>query len=170
MGVIKEWEIKSGKVTRQWEAKFMWGFDQKFRADMGGARDMRFSPDGKYLAVAGLTEVTNAFGGVHKPIVLLMDWESGEFKKKLKIDSRGMAWGIRFHPEGFLVGAGATDATTNRSKGVLWFWNLDDDKPFHTFKLTGGGRALDLTPDGRQAAVAQTDRKLQIVQFTAKTA
>jgi WD40 repeat protein len=170
MGVIKEWEIKSGKVTRQWEAKFMWGFDQKFRADMGGARDMRFSPDGKYLAVAGLTEVTNAFGGVHKPMVLLMDWESGEFKKKLKIDSRGMAWGIRFHPEGFLVGAGAIDATTNRSKGVLWFWNLDDDKPFHTFKLTGGGRALDLTPDGRQAAVAQTDRKLQIVQFTAKTA
>ena len=64
----------------------------------------------------------------------------------------------------------AVDATTNRSKGVLWFWNLDDDKPFHTFKLTGGGRALDLTPDGRQAAVAQTDRKLQIVQFTAKTA
>ena len=74
MGVIKEWNIGSGKVTRQWEAKFMWGFDQKFRADMGGARDMRFSPDGKYLAVAGLTEVTNAFAGTHKPMVLLMDW------------------------------------------------------------------------------------------------
>ena len=163
MGVIKEWDIASGKSTRQWEAKFMWGFDQKFRADMGGARDMRFSPDGKYLAVAGLTEVTNAFAGTHKPMVLLMDWEKGEFKKKLKINSGGMAWGIRFHPEGFLVGSGSPS-------GSLWFWKLDGDKPFHTFKLSGGGRAVDLSPDGRQAAVAQTDRKLQIVQFTAKSA
>ena len=163
MGVIKEWEIDSGKVTRQWDAKFMWGFDQKFRADMGGARDMRFSPDGKYLAVAGLTEVTNAFAGVHKPMVLLMDWESGEFTKKLKLGARGMAWGVRFHPDGFLVATGAPS-------GSLWFWKLDADKPFHTFKLTGGGRALDLSPDGRQAAIAQTDRKLQIVQFTGKTA
>ena len=163
MGVIKEWDIASGKSTRQWEAKFMWGFDQKFRADMGGARDMRFSPDGKYLAVAGLTEVTNAFAGTHKPMVLLMDWEKGEFKKKLKINSGGMAWGIRFHPEGFLVGSGSPS-------GSLWFWKLDGDKPFHTFKLSGGGRAVDLSPDGRQAAVAQTDGKLQIVQFTAKSA
>ena len=163
MGVIKEWDIASGKVTRQWEAKFMGGFDKKFRADMGGARDMRFSPDGKHLAVAGLTEVTNAFAGTHKPMVLVMDWETGEFKQKLKIDSRGMAWGIRFHPDGFLVGSGAPS-------GFLWFWKLDEEKPFHTFKLTGGGRALDLTPDGRQAAVAQTDRKLQVVQFTAQSA
>jgi len=163
MGVIKEWEVSSGKVTRQWEAKFMWGFDKKFRADMGGARDMRFSPDGKYLAVAGLTEVTNAFAGTHKPMVLLMDWEKGEFRKKLRIDSRGMAWGIRFHPDGFLVGSGAP-------AGSLWFWKPDDEKPFHTFKLTGGGRAIDLSPDGRQAAVAQIDRKLQIVQFTSKPA
>ena len=163
MGVIKEWELSSGKVTRQWEAKFMWGFDKKFRADMGGARDMRFSPDGKYLAVAGLTEVTNAFAGTHKPMVLLMDWEKGEFRKKLRIDSRGMAWGIRFHPDGFLVGSGAPS-------GALWFWKPDEEKPFHTFKLTGGGRAIDLSPDGRQAAVAQIDRKLQIVQFTSKPA
>lgn len=161
MGVLKEWDLASGKTTRQWEAKFMWGFDQKFRADMGGARDLRFSPDGKHLAVAGLTEVTNAFAGTHKPLVLLVDWETGKFQKKFRIDGRGAAWGIRFHPAGFLVGSGAPS-------GALWFWKDDKEKPFHTTGLSGGGRAIDLTPDGRQAAVAQIDRKLVIVQFTAK--
>ena len=162
MGSLREWDLSTGKTTRQWEAKFMWGFDKKFRADMGGARDLQFSPDGKYLAVAGLTEVTNAFAGTHKPLVLLVEWKTGQFLRKFRGDTRGAAWGIRFHPDGFLVGSGAPS-------GALWFWKPDSDKAFHKLPLSGGGRAIDLTPDGRQAAVAQIDRKLVIVQFTAKT-
>jgi WD40 repeat protein len=37
MGVIKDCDIETGKEIRSLEAKFMWGFDEKFRADMGGA-------------------------------------------------------------------------------------------------------------------------------------
>jgi WD40 repeat protein len=168
MGVIKEWDIASGKELRSMEAKFMWGFDQKFRADMGGARDMRFSPDGKTLAVAGLTDVTNAFAGVHKPMILLVDWDAGKHRRKLKADSyKGMAWGVRFHPEGFLVAVGAPQGGAS---GVLWFWKPDEDKPFHTVKLSHCGRAVDLTPDATKLAVAQFDGLLKVYQMTEKAA
>ena len=168
MGVIKEWEISTGKELRTLDAKIMWGFDQKFRADMGGARDMRISPDGNILAVAGLTEVKNAFAGVHKPMVLLIDWKTGKQFKQLKDDSySGLAWGVRFHPQGFIVGAGAPQGGKS---GIIWFWKPDKDNPkaFHTVKLSHCGRAIDLTPDAQRLAVAQFDGILRVFQMTAK--
>ena len=150
MGVIKEWEIATGKELRTLEAKFMWGFDQKFRADMGGARDMRFSDDGNTLAVAGLTEVTNAFAGVHKPMILLVDWEAGKHAKKLKQDSyKGMAWGVRFHPDGFLIGVGAPQGGAN---GVVWFWKPDEENRFtrSNFRTAGERSIVRRTIDASQ--------------------
>ncbi|MBT4863614.1 MAG: WD40 repeat domain-containing protein [Planctomycetaceae bacterium] len=168
MGVLKEWDMETGKELRSMEAKFMWGFDLKFRADMGGARDLRFSPDGKTLAVAGLTEVTNAFAGVHKPMILLVDWDAGKHRQKLKVDSyKGMAWGVRFHPEGFLVAVGAPQGGAS---GALWFWKPGEEKPFHTVKLSHCGRAVDLTPDATKLTIAQFDGKLTVYQMTEKTA
>ena len=164
MGVIKEWEIGSGKELRSMEAKFMWGFDQKFRADMGGARDMQFSSDGKTLAVAGLSDVKNAFAGVHKPMILLVDWSQQKHLRKLTVDSfSGLAWGVRFHPQGFIVGVGAPQGG---NKGMLWFWKPGEEKPFHSVKLSHCGRAVDLTPDARRVAVAQFDGYLRVYQLT----
>jgi WD40 repeat protein len=164
MGVIKEWEIASGQELRSFEAKFMWGFDEKFRADMGGARDMAFSPDGKTLAVAGLTEVTNAFAGVHKPMILLVDWDKAEHRHKFKDDAfKGMAWGVRFHPEGFVIGVGAPQSGKT---GMLWFWKPGEEKSFHSVKLSHCARGLDLTPDARQLAIAQFDGLLKVYQMT----
>ena len=166
MGVIREWDIETGKTLRTMEAKFMWGFDQKFRADMGGARDMCFSDDGKTLAVAGLTEVTNAFAGVHKPMILLVDWDKGEHQQKFKVDSyKGMAWGVRFHADGFLLAVGAPQGG---SKGAVWAWKPGEEKAFHTVTLSHCGRGLDLTPDHRRFAVAQFDGQLRVYQMTEK--
>jgi len=165
MGVIKDWDIESGKEVRSLEAKFMWGFDQKFRADMGGARDMRFSEDGKTLIVAGLTEVTNAFAGVHKPMVLHVDWEKFEHLHKWKDDAyKGMVWGVCEHPEGFIVASGAPQGG---SKGMLWFLKPGEEKPFHSVTLSHCARGLDMTPDKRQLAVPQFDGKLCVYQMTA---
>ncbi len=166
MGVLREWDLESGKQLRSLEAKFMWGFDQKFRADMGGARDMCFSDDGKTLAIAGLTEVTNAFAGVHKPMILLVDWDKAEPQHKFKVDSyKGMAWGVRFHPDGFVMGVGAPQGG---NKGAVWFWKPGEEKAFHTVTLTHCGRGLDLTPDHRRFAVAQFDGSLRVYQMTEK--
>ena len=164
MGNIREWHIESGKQLRSLEAKFMWGFDQKFRADMGGARDMCFSQDGKTLAVAGLTKVTNAFAGVHNPMLLLVDWEKWEHRHKLTDASyRGMSWGIQFHPAGFLIAVGAPQGG---SKGTIWFWKPDEEKPFHTVTLSHCGRGLDMTSDARRVIVAQFDGLLRAWQLT----
>ncbi|MEO2036757.1 MAG: WD40 repeat domain-containing protein [Planctomycetaceae bacterium] len=165
MGMIREWDLDTGKPLRSLEAKFMWGFDLKFQADMGGARDLCFSPDGKTLAVAGLTEVTNAFAGIHKPMILLVDWDKGEHQYKFKADSSGMAWGVRFHPDGFIIGVGAPQGG---NKGMLWFWNPGEEKAFHTITLSHCGRGLDLTPDATRIAVAQFDGHLRIYRMTDK--
>jgi WD40 repeat protein len=166
MGIIKEWNIDSGKELRSMEAKFMWGFDQKFRADMGGARDMCFSDDGKTLAVAGLTEVTNAFAGVHKPMILLVDWEKYEHQHKFKDDGfKGMVWGVRFHKDGYIIGCGAPQSG---NKGQVWFWKPGDKKAFHTVKLSHCARGLDLTPEHDQFAVAQFDGSVKVYKMGEK--
>lgn len=166
MGNLKDWDIESGKELRNYETKFMWGFDQKFRADMGGARDMLFSPDGKTLAVGGLTNVTNAFAGVHNPMITLFDWEKFEPRHKLTDKSyRGMSWGVQLHPKDFVVAIGAPQGG---NKGMLWFWNPGEEKPFHSVTLSHCGRGLDMTADARRVAVAQFDGLLKIYQLTRK--
>jgi WD40 repeat protein len=166
MGIIKEWDLETGKELRSLEVKGMWGFDLKFQADMGGARDMRFSPDGKTLAVAGVTEVTNAFAGVAKPMIHLFDWETAKPGPSFKDDAfKGIAWGVRFHPEKFIIGAGAPQSG---AKGMLWFWKPGEEKPFHTVTLTHCARGIDLTPDAKHLAVAQFDGKLKVYRLTAK--
>jgi WD40 repeat protein len=167
MGSVKEWDLETGECLRTLDAKIMWGFDQKFRADMGGARDMTFSADGRYLAVAGLTEVTNAFAGVHKPMVLMIDWETGRQAYQFKDDSyKGMVWGLRFHPEGFVI---ATGAPQGGNKGMVWFWKPGEEKPFHTVTLSHCARGLDLTPDARRIAIPQFDGKLCVYELAARS-
>src|SRR5207245_1607150 len=83
-------------------------YDPTFMADHGGLRGMAFSADGKLLAGCGITDVSNAFAGVGKPLVVLFDWQAG--KRTLlrpKEDFTGTAWGMIFHPSGFLAAAGA---------------------------------------------------------------
>ncbi|MEO2021826.1 MAG: hypothetical protein ABGX05_08355, partial [Pirellulaceae bacterium] len=63
MGNIKIWDLAGGKEVCTIKAPIMTGYDPKFAADMGGARDMQFTPDGKILASAGITRVVNSFAG-----------------------------------------------------------------------------------------------------------
>ncbi len=168
MGVLHEWDLQTGKMLRTLEAKVMWGYDKKFAADQGGARDMRFNSDGTLLAVAGLSKVTNAFAGVHQAMVLLIDWKTGKPKQELHDEkTKGICWGVRFHPAGFIMAAVSPQAGRN---GSIWFFKPDQTtkKPFHTVKLSGVARSVDLTPDGKQFAVAQNDNKMSLYQMTEK--
>ena len=62
MGEIFVWNAKTGQRTRELKS-VMTGFDNKFQADMGGARDMAFNADGSLLGCAGITNVVNSFAG-----------------------------------------------------------------------------------------------------------
>ncbi|MFT5526250.1 MAG: WD40 repeat protein [Pirellulaceae bacterium] len=166
LGNLKTWNLATGKEERTVEAAMMTGYDKKFAADMGGSRDMSFRGDGTQWASAGITKLTNGFAGVQDPIIVIFDWKTGQIQQELSgtANFKGIAWGVRFHPDGFIVGAGAN----KNGKGELWFYKTDDKEPFHTVSLPHAARGLDLIGSDR-LAVAHADGNIRIFAMRAKS-
>jgi WD40 repeat protein len=164
MGNVNVWDLNSKEKQRTIDASVMTGYDNKFAADMGGARDMQFNADGSLWASAGITNVVNSFAGIQDPIIVVFDWKTGKAAQHLRAaeDFKGIAWGIRFHPQGFTIGAGADKS----GKGELWFYKSDKEESFHTLKMKSAARALDLVGDHR-LAVAHADGYARLYQMTA---
>jgi WD40 repeat protein len=165
-GVVKQWALEGGSSTavREFDAKLLHKYDEGFRADIGGIRSIAFSADGQFLALGGITDVTNAFAGIGKPAVLLFDWQSGQRKQTLrpKEDFQGLACGLGFHKDGYLIGAGGGNG------GALWFWKPDQAQSFFTFKLPNNARDLTLHPDGFRLGVACFDNTARIYAMNGK--
>jgi len=193
MGNVNIWDLAQIKLVASIPT-VMTGYDNKFAADMGGARDMRFSPDGNILACAGITNVVNAFAGQQDPIITIVDWETQQVLRHLRPadNATGVAWGVRFHPESFIIGA----ISKQNGQGLICFWKKDEAvthveieeesdadakkrqadadalavKPFHTLKVDSSVRGLDLAPDGRRFAVPLFNGSVRVYQMTAKPA
>ena len=120
-GVVKVWDLSKAAVARQMDAKILHKYDPSFMADHGGVRSMAFSKDGSLLACAGITNVSNAFAGIGNPLVVLFDWKTGKQKQLLKpkLPFQGTAWGVDFHPQGFILG------TAGGNGGMLWAWKAE---------------------------------------------
>src|SRR5262249_14849062 len=84
MGVVKHWDLGTHKAVRELDAKILHKWDPVFRGNIGGARGMAFQGDGSLLALSGITEVSNAFAGIGKPLVVLFDWQTGKTKQLLR--------------------------------------------------------------------------------------
>ncbi len=157
-GVLKVWNIAKGTVERELEAKALHKYDTGFRADIGGARAMAFGPDGRLLACAGITNVSNAFAGVGNPLVVLIDWQSGKHRQLLrpKAAFQGTAWGVAVHPAGFVLGVAGGNG------GMLYAWKPEASPDYFALKLPANARDLDLHPDGRRLAVAFHDGAVRV--------
>jgi WD40 repeat protein len=157
-GVVRQWDLATGRTTRTFDASVLFRYDNTFRADIGGARGMAFSADGSLLALCGITNVTNAFAGVGDPVVVLFDWQTGQRRQLLRprVAFRGTAWGVIFHPSGFFASAGGGNG------GALWFWRPNDAQSFHHVALPNNARDLDLHPDGRRLAIPFFDNSVRI--------
>ncbi len=166
MGVVKQWDLATGRAVREFDAKALHWYDPVFGAHIGGVRSMAFKADGSLLAGAGISEVSNAFAGIGKPLVILYDWQSGTIKQRLrpKENFQGTAWGVAFHPAGHVVGVGGG------SGGALWFWKPEQALAVHTLKLPNNARDLDLHPDGRRLAVAFFDGAVRVYAMGPKKA
>jgi WD40 repeat protein len=164
-GNLKQWELAAGKAARDLSAAALYKYDTQFRADIGGARSIAFSRDGKQLAIGGITNVSNAFAGVGNPAVMLLNWEDGklvvQYEGKEKVN--GVAWGVRQHPDGFWIGLSG-----GGGGGWLYFWKDATAQEFHKFKLPDTGRDLDLHSDGLRVAVAGADGQLRICELRKK--
>ncbi len=77
-GILKVWDLNKGTEERTLDAKVLNKYDVTFGAEIGGVRGMAFSGDGGLLACAGITDVSNAFAGIGKPVIVLFDWQSGK--------------------------------------------------------------------------------------------
>lgn len=99
---------------------------------------MQFNAGGSLWASAGITNVVNSFAGIQDPIIVVFDWETGGTTQQLRAAEKfhGVAWGVRFHPQGFMIGAGAEKS----GKGELWFYNSDQEQAFHTFAMKSAAR------------------------------
>lgn len=157
-GVLKVWDLTTSQAVRELDAKILTKYDPTFRAEHGGVRSMAFDAEGKHLACAGITNVSNAFAGVGNPIILLFDWASGKQKLQMKPKAafQGTAWGVVFHPNGYLLGVGGGNG------GAFWAWKLDNPVAFHTLTLPNNARDLDLHPDRTRVAIPFFDGMLRL--------
>lgn len=165
-GVVKHWDIASGKLVRELDASLLYTYSVKYQVDVGGIRGMSFNADGTQLACAGATgEKGIAHSGNAR--VLLFDWDSGKRLRELKPEKEEVctAWGVEFHPDGFIVASGGS-----RTGGFLWFWTPDDGVAFHMlkFRQRAPGFDVDLSPNNKTLAVANHDGAIRLYEMAAE--
>jgi WD40 repeat protein len=159
-GNVKDWNLKTRLCERELDAKALHKYDPGFMADIGGARSMAFSSDGTKLACAGITNVSNAFAGVGNPAVVLMDWKEGKSKLlKTKVAFQGTAWGVDFHPAGFVIAGGGGNG------GAVWFWKGEDLSSIHSLTVAASVRDLALAHDGSRFVAAGANGSAYVYTF-----
>ena len=160
-GNIKQWDLATGRETRAMDASVIFRYDPTFRADHGGVRSMAFNADGSLLACAGITNVSNAFAGIGNPAVVLFNWQTGQRSQVLRVNPpfQGTAWGVAFHPQGFVIGAGAGNG------GGIWFWRPAEANSIHNVAVPNNARDLAIHPDNRRLAVPCFDGVLRIYEL-----
>ncbi|GIW88508.1 MAG: hypothetical protein KatS3mg108_2832 [Isosphaeraceae bacterium] len=163
LGRITFWDLATRAEIRRLDAAKLYKYEVGQGVDYGGVRDFSLSPDACRLAASGLIEASNPLGAVSNPAVLLFDITNPGEPTLLrpKDDIKGVGWGVRWHPDGFLIlVSGGTGG------GWLWFFKPDQPNEFHKVNLTNTGRSLDLHPDGLRLATAHHDGHLRIWSLT----
>ena len=160
---VLHWDVKTGKQVREVDASLLHTYSIKYTVDVGGVRGMDFNADGSLLACAGaIGEKGIAHSGNAR--VLLFNWQSGKLQKELKPEKDEVctAWGVKFHPDGFIVSSGGS-----RTGGFLWFWTADEDVAFHMlrFKQRAPGFDVDIAPNQKTLAVANHDGAIRLYKM-----
>ncbi len=163
-GRLRHWDLETGDLVREIDGGLLHTYSEKYQVDVGGVRGMSFNADGSQLACAGATgDKGIAHSGNAR--VLLFDWDSGELQKELKPEKEEVctAWGVQFHPDGFIVASGGS-----RTGGFLWFWVPDDEVAFHMlkFRQRAPGFDLDIAPDRKTLAVANHDGAVRLYEMS----
>ena len=163
-GQVREWDLASGEQLRTLDGVGLWKYDEGFRADIGGVRGIGFNADGSLLACGGISEVSNAFAGIGNPLVVVLDYLTGE-KKQACVGSkkpRGTIWNVHFHPDGFLIGS-----DSGHEGGHLYFWKVDSPNEFFDFALPTFCYDSDLHPDKLRIVTTHRDNVLRLWKMAA---
>ncbi len=151
-GNVRQWDLASGKVVRQFDAKLLYLYDRI--QDIGGVRCLAFDREGKLLAVAGCQPKTGGFVQ-GTPLILVFDWQSGTLLHTLKgaNDTEGYVHDLHFHPAGFLMAVTSGQPGTGR----FFFRRPGDAQPFFLYPKMANCHSLAVHPSGRRLAVIATN-------------
>lgn len=149
-GACLIWETMTGRVVGQFAAADFYTYDVAKRArSIGGVRALRFSPDGRQLAVAGIGQVTNVDGFVGPCRVELWDWQASRREYVGQAKHQAIQNAIAFGPENWLITTGGGDGGGN-----LAFWKTNEPAPIHIAKPEGHLHGLAVRGDGREIYLA----------------
>lgn len=163
-GVVKQWDVPAGTLTRSFDAKLLHNYNGGQGVDFGGVRSMALSPDGKFLCCGGLYKAENPLGAILEPLVLRFEWDSQKIvQQHIAEGLKGPLWRLVFLPDGTLVGGCGGSAARH-----ILFWKADAPKEFHRLELPSLFRDMDLSADSLQLATAHYDRHLRISKLTPK--
>jgi WD40 repeat protein len=164
MGLVIQWDVKTGKEERRFDASKLYKYEAGQGVDYGGVRDLAISRDGAFLACCGQINASNPLGAVSNPALVVFDWKTGAFKQlQHPKEGVGVSWAVRFHPDGFLIAAsGGTGG------GFLWFTKPEQPNEFFKLTFPNTVRDIDLHPDGVQIATAHHDGAVRLSAMKAK--
>ena len=151
-GKVRQWELASGKLTREFDASVLHKRDRL--QDVGGVRHMLFSPDGAQLLCAG----TRPKGGGFvqgSATVLVFNADSGQLHKTIDFpgDETGYVTDFAFHPAGFLM----LTTSGQPGNGRLIFRRLEDDAAFFETTKMPNCHSVTLHPSQQKIAVVATN-------------
>jgi WD40 repeat protein len=149
-GLVRE--IAEGKVARTFEAKELHKTDRI--QDVGGARCLLVSGDGKTLFAAGAEPKTGGFVQC-VPLLIAFDLATGKRLSQYKgvNDNEGYVTDLVWHPGGYVIGT----TSGQPGQGKFFFWKPGDEKPFFTGGKLPNCHSVALHPDGDRLAVSATN-------------
>jgi WD40 repeat protein len=151
-GVVREFAVPTGKVLRTFEAKELHKLDRI--QDVGGARCLLLSGDGKTLFVGGTEPKTGGFVQ-GTPLLIAFDLATGRRVGQFKgtNDNEGYVTDLAWHPDGYVIGT----TSGQPGQGKFFFWKPDAEKPFFQGGKLPNCHSVALHPDGDRIAVSATN-------------
>jgi len=155
-GIVKHWDLAARKVAREIDVKLLYLHPDSIN-DVGGVRHLSFVDAGRTLVCAGAQPMTSGFVTA-KPVVLLLDWNSGKQTQMLQAadvtPQDGFAFDVTPHPSGhLLIACGGSPG-----RGVVWIWKPGQPAPAYANRELLHNRTISLHPDGVRVAVTQVGR------------
>ncbi|WP_439631512.1 WD40 repeat domain-containing protein [Gemmata sp.] len=150
-GVVREFEVPSGKLARTIEALELYKLDRI--QDVGGVKNLMVSADGKTLFVAGAEPKS---GGFVQCVPLLIAFDrTGKRLSQFKgaNDNEGYVTDLAWHPDGCVAGT----TSGQPGQGKFFFWKPGEAAAFATGGKHPNCHSVALAPKGDVMAVSATN-------------
>jgi WD40 repeat protein len=151
-GVVREFDLTSGKNTRTFEAKELHKLDRI--QDVGGVRCLLASGDGKTLFVTGAEPKTGGFVQC-VPLIIAFDLASGKRLSQWKgaNDNEGYVTDLAWHKDGFVI----FTTSGQPGQGKFHIWKPGDEKTLFSGGKLPNCHSVAIHPDGDRIAVSATN-------------